>query len=111
MVPKQQKVEKFYFSIGEVAQLFGLNESTLRFWEKEFDILSPKKSQKGTRRYSEKDIEIFRLIYHLVEEQGYTLEGAKAKIKEKPKKILSTIEIIDKLQQVKQMLMDIKNEL
>ena len=103
--------KKRYYSIGELATFFNVNPSKIRFWEKEFDILSPKKSQKGTRRYSEKDIEIFRLIYHLVEEQGYTLEGAKTKIKEKPKKILSTIEIIDKLQQVKQMLMDIKNEL
>ena len=102
--------KKRYYSIGELAKSFNVNPSKIRFWEKEFDILSPKKSQKGTRRYSEKDIEIFRLIYHLVE-QGYTLEGAKVKIKEKPKKILSTIEIIDKLQQVKQMLMDIKNEL
>ena len=85
--------KKRYYSIGELAKSFNVNPSKIRFWEKEFDILSPKKSQKGTRRYSEKDIEIFRLIYHLVEEQGYTLEGAKTKIKEKPKKILSTIEI------------------
>ena len=73
MVPKQQKVEKFYFSIGEVAQLFGLNESTLRFWEKEFDEISPRKTKKGTRYYRQEDIEQIRLIYHLVKERGMTI--------------------------------------
>ena len=82
MVPKQQKVEKFYFSIGEVAQLFGLNESTLRFWEKEFDEISPRKTKKGTRYYRQEDIEQIRLIYHLVKERGMTLSGARRKLKE-----------------------------
>ena len=103
--------KKLYYSIGEVADIFGVNTSKIRFWEKEFEILSPKKSPKGTRRYTDKDIENIRQIYHLVEEQGHTLEGAKLKLKEKPKELLSTIEIIEKLKKVKQTLLSIKNEL
>lgn len=103
--------KKLYYSIGEVADIFGVNTSKIRFWEKEFEILSPKKSPKGTRRYTDKDIENIRQIYHLVEEQGHTLEGAKLKLKEKPKELLSTIEIIQKLKKVKQTLLSIKNEL
>ena len=80
--------KKLYYSIGEVADIFGVNTSKIRFWEKEFEILSPKKSPKGTRRYTDKDIENIRQIYHLVEEQGHTLEGAKLKLKEKPKELL-----------------------
>ena len=71
----------------------------------------PNKAQDGTRRYTQKDIENFRLVYHLVEEQGYTLEGAKAKIKEKPKELLSTLQLIEKLNKVKEALLAIKNEL
>ena len=72
MALKQQKAEKLYFSIGEVAQQFGLNESTLRFWEKEFDEISPRKTKKGTRYYRQEDIEQIRLIHHLVKERGMT---------------------------------------
>ncbi len=103
--------KKLYYSIGEVADIFGVNTSKIRFWEKEFETLSPKKSPKGTRRYTDKDIENIRQIYHLVEEQGHTLEGAKLKLKEKTKELLSTIEIIEKLKKVKQTLLSIKNEL
>ena len=98
--------KKLYYSIGEVADIFGVNTSKIRFWEKEFEILSPTKSPKGTRRYTDKDIENIRQIY-----QGHTLEGAKLKLKEKPKELLSTIEIIEKLKKVKQTLLSIKNEL
>ena len=103
--------QKRYYSIGELAEAFGVNTSKIRFWEKEFDFLSPCKSLSGTRRYTQKDIENFRLVYHLVEEEGHTLEGAKLKLKEKPKELLSTIEMIEKLKKVKQTLLSIKNEL
>lgn len=103
--------QKHYYSIGELAEAFGVNTSKIRFWEKEFDFLSPCKSLSGTRRYTQKDIENFRLVYHLVEEEGYTLEGAKAKLKKQPKQLLSTVEIIDKLKAIKEQLVAIKNEL
>lgn len=101
MVPKQQKVEKFYFSIGEVAQLFGLNESTLRFWEKEFDEISPRKTKKGTRYYRQEDIEQIRLIYHLVKERGMTLSGARRKLKENREMTVRILEISDRLHGVR----------
>ena len=97
MVPKQQKVEKFYFSIGEVAQLFGLNESTLRFWEKEFDEISPRKTKKGTRYYRQEDIEQIRLIYH----RGMTLSGARRKLKENRETTVRILEISDRLHGVR----------
>lgn len=103
--------EKRYYTIGEVAQAFNVNTSKIRFWEKEFDILSPKKNAKGTRKYSAEDVKIFHLIYNLVEEKGYTLEGARTKLKENNKTILSNFEIIQKLQNIKNILLQIKNEL
>ena len=76
---KKNKDLKLYFSISEVAQMFDVNESTLRFWEKEFDIINPRKTSKGTRFYKQEDIDAVRLIYHLVKERGMTLAGARAK--------------------------------
>ena len=101
--------KKRYYSIGELAEAFHVNTSKIRFWEKEFDFLSPSKSMAGNRRYTQKDIENFRLVYHLVEEEGYTLEGAKAKLKNKPKQLLSTLEIIERLKAIKEELLSIKN--
>ncbi|MCU0430868.1 MAG: MerR family transcriptional regulator [Cytophagaceae bacterium] len=80
---KERTIEKKYFSIGEVAFMFKVAPSLIRFWEKEFDILQPKKNRKGNRQFTQQDIENFRLIYHLVKEKGYTLQGAKEMLKEK----------------------------
>lgn len=102
--------EKRYYSIGEVAKAFNVNPSKIRFWEKEFDSLSPKKNAKGTRKYSQQDIDNLHLIYNLVEERGYTLEGARNKLKEN-KNIFSTFEIIQRLEHVKKELLLIKKEL
>lgn len=79
---KDKEIEKMYFTISEVAKQFKVAASLIRFWETEFDILKPRKTAKGNRLYSKKDIENFSLIYHLVKEKGYTLDGAKKKIKE-----------------------------
>lgn len=102
---------KRYYTIGEIARAFNINASKIRFWEKEFEILSPKKNVNGMRKYSNEDVQNLRLIYHLVEERGYTLEGARAKLKEGTKKVLSTFEIIQKLEGIKAVLQQIKNEL
>lgn len=75
--------EKLYYSIGEVAKAFNVNTSLIRFWEKEFDVISPKKNKKGNRYFTPQDIKNLKLIYHLVKERGYTLEGAKAALNEK----------------------------
>jgi DNA-binding transcriptional MerR regulator len=77
MLTKTTAIEKLYFSIGEVADMFEVNASLIRFWEKEFPQLQPRKNNRGNRVYSKKDIELFRKIHELVKERGYTLEGAK----------------------------------
>lgn len=101
MALKQEKVEKLYFSIGEVAHLFDLNESTLRFWEKEFDEISPRKTKKGTRYYRQEDIEQIRLIYHLVKERGMTLSGARRRLKDNKEATVRLLEISDRLKGVR----------
>ena len=103
--------EKRYYGIGEVASAFGVNASLIRFWEKEFDVLQPKKNAKGNRKFTPEDIKNLQLIYHLVKERGFTLEGAKIHLKEEKQRILSNFELIQKLQKVKAELLKIKEEL
>jgi len=103
--------EKRYYGIGEVAKAFGVKTSLIRFWEKEFDILQPKKNAKGNRKFTPDDIKHLQLIYHLVKERGFTLEGAKIHLKEEKKQVLSTFEIIQKLERVKAELLKIKEAL
>ena len=103
--------EKRYYSIGEVAKAFGVNTSLIRFWEKEFDVLQPKKNAKGNRKFTPQDIKNLQLIYHLVKERGFTLEGAKTHLKEEKHKTLSNFEVIEKLQKVKAELIKIKEQL
>jgi DNA-binding transcriptional MerR regulator len=99
--------EKLYYTIGEVSKAFNVNPSLIRFWEKEFEVLKPKKNSKGTRRYSSIDIENFQTIHHLVKEKGYTLEGAKEQLKILKKKF----EVIKKLEKIKATLINIKGEI
>ncbi|MBQ4915814.1 MerR family transcriptional regulator [Maribacter sp. MMG018] len=103
--------EKRYYGIGEVARAFGVNTSLIRFWEKEFDVLQPKKNAKGNRKFTPQDIKNLQLIFHLVKERGFTLEGAKTHLKEEKQKTLSNFEIIQKLERVKTELIKIKNQL
>ncbi|MGB3152929.1 MAG: MerR family transcriptional regulator [Maribacter sp.] len=103
--------EKRYYGIGEVARAFGVNASLIRFWEKEFDVLQPKKNAKGNRKFTPQDIKNLQFIYHLVKERGFTLEGAKIHLKEEKQKTLSNFEIIQKLERVKTELIKIKNQL
>ena len=103
--------EKRYYGIGEVAKAFDVNTSLIRFWEKEFDVLQPKKNAKGNRKFTPKDIKNLELIYHLVKERGFTLEGAKLHLKENRQQTLDTFEIIRKLERVKAELIKIKEQL
>lgn len=103
--------EKLYYSIGEVADAFGVNTSLIRFWEKEFDVLKPKKNAKGNRRFTPQDIKNLELIFHLVKERGFTLDGAKIFLQENRQKTLDRFEIIRKLEAVKASLLKIKEEL
>lgn len=103
--------EKRYYGIGEVARAFGVNTSLIRFWEKEFDVLQPKKNAKGNRKFTPQDIKNLQLIYHLVKERGFTLDGAKVHLKEEKQKTLSNFDIIQKLEGVKAELIKIKKQL
>jgi len=103
--------EKRYYSIGELAKAFNVNASLIRFWDKEFDVLKPKKNAKGNRMFTPDDVKNLQLIYHLVKERGFTLEGAKVHLKEGQKKTLDKFEIIRKLEAIKTNLINIKNEL
>lgn len=103
--------EKRYYNIGEVAKAFDVNSSLIRFWEKEFDVLKPKKNAKGNRKFTPEDIKKLQFIYHLVKERGFTLEGAKIHLKEERHKSLNNFEIIRKLESVKSQLIRIKNQL
>jgi DNA-binding transcriptional MerR regulator len=102
---------KQYYKIGEVAKAFGVNTSLIRFWEKEFDIIKPKKNKKGNRLFRQDDIKNLQMIYHLVKEKGYTLDGAKNKLKENPKKIKNNHDIIARLESIKAELINFKNQL
>src|SRR3546814_5876450 len=78
---KEREINKLYYSIGEVARIFDVNASLIRFWEKEFEILQPRKNKKGNRLFTQEDLENLKIIYHLVKEKGYTLQGAKEHLK------------------------------
>lgn len=109
---KELEITKLYYTIGEVADMFEVNTSLIRFWESEFDVLKPKKNNKGNRLFTPKDIENFKLIYGLVKEQGLTLEGAKKYIKEN-KKTVKHERKVDKSQfaEIERKLLKIKNAL
>ena len=102
---------KRYYRIGEIAKAFNVNASLIRFWDKEFEALKPKKNAKGNRRFTPEDVQSLKLIYNLVKERGYTLEGAKTYLKEQDQKSLNNFEIITKLERVKNELTKIKNQL
>jgi DNA-binding transcriptional MerR regulator len=111
MLKRSDKIEKVYYTIGEVAELFEVNTSLIRFWEKEFDILKPQKNKKGNRLFTKPDLDNLRIIYHLVKERGYTLQGAREKLKQNKEDVEKTVEIIDSLQHIKSYLLEIKEEL
>ena len=109
---KQEKQSlKIYYSIGEVADMFHVNTSLIRFWEKEFDIIKPHKNKKGNRQFTKTDIDNFHLIYHLVKEKGMTLKGAQLKLSEQRSETEANFEIVKRLQNVREGLLQIKAEL
>jgi len=106
----KNKSKKIFYSIGETAKIFNVNVSLIRYWEKEFSILKPKKNKKGNRLFTQKDIDNLNIIYNLVKERGYTLEGAQRQLKNN-KDLNSEIEIINRLKKIRSFLVDLKNEL
>ena len=108
---KEKKIEKLYYSIGEVARMFNVNTSLIRFWEKEFDIIKPKKNKKGNRFFTKQDISNLELIYHLVKEKGMTLNGARKKLKDNKEDTSNNLEVIKSLTELKSLLLQIRDNL
>ena len=108
---QEEITEKLYYSIGEVCRMLDVNASLIRFWEKEFDILKLKKNKKGNRLFTKDDLENIKLIYHLVKERGFTLQGAKDKLKGGKGSAKSEAEVVQSLEKVKSFLLEIKGQL
>ena len=102
---------KMYYSISEVAKMFNVNESLLRYWEKEFPIIAPRKAGGNVRQYRKEDIENIRLVYHVVKVKGMTLQGAKQRLKANKEKTIQTAEIVDRLKQIREELVNLRNSL
>ena len=111
MAYNAKKELKMYYSIGEVARMFDVNESLLRYWEKEFPIISPKKVSGNVRQYRKEDIENVRLVYHLVKEKGMTLQGAKQRLKVNKEKTVQTAEVVNRLKEIREELVKLRKSL
>ena len=107
---KEKEIEKLFYPIGEVAKMFDVSVSSIRYWEKEFDILKPKKNKKGNRMFTKKDLDNLKIIYHLTKERGFTLEGAKKKLRENKTDTIDNIEIINHLRNIRNFLVDFRGE-
>ena len=103
--------EKLYFSISEIADSFGVSTSLIPYWETEFSFLKPHKNSKGDRRFTKQNIEQLQLIYHLVKERGFTLEGAKNELKENKKRVQSLNSLSTKLNTIKSGLEELSKKL
>ena len=107
----ERKSRKIYYTMGEVSEMFDVNPSLIRFWEQKFDILKPDKNKKGNRLFSPRDVENLKLIYHLVKENGMTLAGAAKRLRENREGVEHNLEIIERLQRMRAMLMEVREEL
>jgi DNA-binding transcriptional MerR regulator len=111
MAYKEKEIEKLYYSIGEVAEMFNVAPSLIRFWESEFEVIQPKKNRKGNRQFTKDDINNVKLIYHLVKEKGFTLIGAKEMVKNDSLALRSKMEMIDSLKRVRKFLVEMREQL
>lgn len=111
MAYKEKEIEKLYYSIGEVAEIFNVAPSLIRFWESEFDIIKPKKNRKGNRQFTREDIDNVRTIYHLVKEKGFTLQGAKEMLRNDSQAVKGKMEMIESLRNVRKFLTELREKL
>lgn len=105
--------EKLYYSMGEVAEMFDVRPSLLRHWESQFGVLKPKRNKKGNRLFTPADVENLKLIYHLVKEQGMTLEGARKALRQcrREKAVPRDVELLERLQRIRALLVEVREEL
>ncbi|MGB4773839.1 MAG: MerR family transcriptional regulator [Daejeonella sp.] len=108
---KERDITKLYYTMGEVTKLFDVNASQIRFYEREFDILQPKKNKKGNRLFTPDDVENLKIIFTLVKEKGYTLQGAKDFLKSNKSEVKENQKVIDSLERLKQFLLEVKEQL
>ena len=106
-----QNLEKLYYSIGEVAEMFDVSRSLLRYWENEFSFLTPRKNRKGDRLFTKENIQQIQIIYNLVKDRGFTLEGAKQELKKEKGTLSEQIDLVDRLKSVHQRLKDLDDKL
>ncbi|MDE6864865.1 MAG: MerR family transcriptional regulator, partial [Alistipes sp.] len=105
--------EKLFYSMGEVAELFDVNQSLIRHWEKQFDVLRPKRNKKGNRLFSPQDVEYLKQIYHLVKERGMTLDGARKALRRHraDSGVPRDAELMERLQRIRSMLVEVREQL
>lgn len=106
-----EKAQKVYYSIGEVAEMFDVNTSLIRFWEKEFSVLRPRKNKKGNRLFTPRDVRYLHMIYHLVKQKGYTLAGAKEALKEDFDAVEEKVVFLSTFAKIRNFLLDLDNQL
>ena len=106
---KKPKIEKIFYTIGEVADRMGVNPSQIRYWENNFDEINPQKNKKGNRLFTEEDIENIKLIHYLVKVRGLTIKGAQQKLKDNRNETVGNFEIVNRLQEIRQELADIRD--
>ncbi|HEY8938124.1 MAG TPA: MerR family transcriptional regulator [Cyclobacteriaceae bacterium] len=111
MAYKEKEIEKLYYSIGEVAELFNVAPSLIRFWESEFEIIKPKKNRKGNRQFTREDIDNVRTIYHLVKEKGFTLQGAKEMLRNDTHAVKDKMDMIESLRRVRSFLVELRDKM
>ena len=105
------EIKKLLYSMGEVSEMFDVNPSLIRYWESQFDVLRPKKNKKGNRLFTPEDVQMLKLIYHLVKEQGMTLEGAKRSLKQNRGSVARDSELQERLQRVRALLVEVREDL
>ena len=108
---EENKTEKYYYSIGVVAKMFGVNTSMIRYWENEFDVLRPRKNKKGNRLFTQRDVRYVHVIYHLTKVKGYTLAGAKQALKEKFSDYEERVILLETLDKTRKFLVELDKEL
>jgi DNA-binding transcriptional MerR regulator len=110
MIRLEKNHEKLYYSIGDVADMMNVNTSLIRYWEKEFSSLRPKKNMSGTRMFTKKDIEVLKYIYHLVKVEGHTLDGAKKIIRQKDQEQQAKFKSLQSLEKIKSFLVALRSQ-
>lgn len=108
---KERDISKLYYTMGEVSTMFDVNPSLIRFYEKEFEVLQPKKNKKGNRLFTPEDIENFKIIFHLIKDKGYTLNGAKEHLKSNMHDVKDSQRVIASLENLKKFLLEVKEQL